>query len=143
MTTWKRKQDKFLMDFYQMCIESETDRLYLREKLLEQQEIVQARTAITFNEWKQNASLVQSKKAANASQHKAQTVDPDKSGIIVEDDDKKVVSNYIWDFGNMVVGSGKKRSFRITNCGKNNLGFSFEIRILQQIGITIDQIKPH
>ena len=142
MTTGKGKQDKFQMDFFQMDIESETDRLYLWEKLLEQQEIAQARTAITFNESKQNASLVQTKKAANASQSKAQAVDPDKSGIVVEDEDKIVVSNYIWDFGNMVVGSSKKRTFRMTNCGKNNLGFSFDTRILQQIGIIIDPIKP-
>ena len=58
MTTGKGKQDKFQMDFYQMDIESETDRLYLCEKLLEQREIVQASTAITFNESKQNASLI-------------------------------------------------------------------------------------
>jgi hypothetical protein len=42
----------------------------------------------------------------------------------------------------MVVGSSKKRTFRMTNCGKNNLGFSFDTRILQQIGISIDPIKP-
>ena len=42
----------------------------------------------------------------------------------------------------MVVGSSKSRTFRMTNCGRNNLGFSFDTRTLQQIGIAIDPIKP-
>jgi len=42
----------------------------------------------------------------------------------------------------MVVGSTKKKTFRITNCGKNSLNFSFDTRLLQQIGMSIDPSKP-
>lgn len=82
------------------------------------------------------------KKNARASPGKTQGFDLDKSGVFQEEDDKIIVSNYICDFGNMVVGSSKKKTFRMTNCGKNNLNFTFDTRILQQIGITIDPAKP-
>lgn len=142
MPTGKGKPDKFQMDLFQMDVEAETDRLYLCEKLLEQQEILQARTAIKFNESKQNASVIAPKKGPKASPSKTQAVELDKSGLAAEDEDKVIVSNYICDFGHMVVGSSKRRTFRMTNCGKNNLGFTFDTRILQQIGIAIDPNKP-
>lgn len=95
MTTAKGKQDKFQMDFQQMDTQAEADRLYLCEKLLEQQSITTARAAISFKESKQKPSLTQTNKAANASQSLAQAADLDKSGIVVEDDNKIVVATYV------------------------------------------------
>ena len=89
-----------------------------------------------------NASMVATKKGDKVSPNKTQGFDPDKSGALLEDDDRVIVTNYVCDFGNMVVGSTKKKTFRITNCGKNSLNFSFDTRILQQIGIAIDPSKP-
>jgi hypothetical protein len=125
-----------------MDIQAETDRLYLCEKLLEQQELAQARTAVKFNDTKLNATLNATKQNAKGSPNKTQGFDPNQSGINLEDDDKIIVTNYICDFGNMVVGSSKRKTFRMTNCGKNSLSFSFDTRLLQNIGIGIDPPKP-
>lgn len=40
------------------------------------------------------------------------------------------IANYICDFGNVVVGSTKKKSFRLTNIGKIPVTFNFDKRIL-------------
>jgi len=104
---------------------------------------MQAKTAIKFNDTKMNTSMAGTKKNTKVSPNKTQLVDPENSGdLFVGDEDKIFVSNYICDFGNMVVGSSKKRTFRMTNCGKNSLSFSFDTRLLQQIGISIDPPKP-
>lgn len=79
---------------------------------------------------------------AKGSPNKTQGFDQNQSGINLEDDDKIIVTNYICDFGNMVVGSSKRKTFRMTNCGKNSLSFSFDTRLLQNIGIAIDPPKP-
>lgn len=40
-----------------------------------------------------------------------------------------VIANYVCDFGNVVVGSAKKKSFRLTNVGKIPVTFSFDKKI--------------
>ena len=40
------------------------------------------------------------------------------------------IANYICDFGNVVVGSTKKKSFRLTNVGKIPVTFTFDKKIL-------------
>ena len=40
------------------------------------------------------------------------------------------IASYTCDFGNVVVGSTKKKSFRLTNVGKLPVSFSFDKRIL-------------
>jgi hydrocephalus-inducing protein len=138
----KGKQDKALIEVDNMEIEAEADRLYLCERLLEQEEILQAKTAIKFNDTVKDNSMVATKKG-KTSPVKSPGADLENSGdIMAEDDDKIIVSNYMCDFGNIVVGQSKSKKFRMTNCGKNSLTFSFDTRILQQIGLSIDPAKP-
>jgi hypothetical protein len=40
------------------------------------------------------------------------------------------IASYICDFGNVVVGSTKKKSFRLTNVGKIPVTFNFDKKIL-------------
>ena len=51
------------------------------------------------------------------------------------------ISNYVCDFGNVVVGQTKKKSFRLTNVGKLPVNFNFDKKILNQAGISIDPDK--
>jgi hypothetical protein len=40
------------------------------------------------------------------------------------------IATYICDFGNVVVGSTKKKSFRLTNVGKLPVTFNFDKKLL-------------
>jgi len=40
------------------------------------------------------------------------------------------ITNYLCDFGNVVVGGSKKKSFRLTNVGKIPLNFNFDKKVL-------------
>jgi hypothetical protein len=40
------------------------------------------------------------------------------------------ISNYVCDFGNVVVGNSQKKSFRLTNVGKIPVTFSFDKKLL-------------
>jgi hypothetical protein len=40
------------------------------------------------------------------------------------------LATYVCDFGNVVVGSTKKKSFRLTNVGKVPVNFNFDKKIL-------------
>ena len=51
------------------------------------------------------------------------------------------ICTYVCDFGNVVVGGSKKRSFRLTNVGKIPINFLFDKTLLGQAGIAIDQDK--
>lgn len=51
------------------------------------------------------------------------------------------ICTYVCDFGNVVVGGSKKRSFRLTNVGKIPINFVFDKKLLSQAGIAIDQDK--
>lgn len=51
------------------------------------------------------------------------------------------ISTYCCDFGNVVVGGSKKKSFRLTNVGKIPINFLFDKKLLGQAGIAIDQDK--
>jgi hypothetical protein len=48
------------------------------------------------------------------------------------------ISTYCCDFGNVVVGGSKKKSFRLTNVGKIPINFLFDKKLLGQAGIAID-----
>jgi len=52
-----------------------------------------------------------------------------------------ILTNYVCDFGHMVVGTSKKRSFRLTNVGWLPLTFNFDKKLLGAIGITIEPDK--
>jgi len=52
-----------------------------------------------------------------------------------------VIASYTCDFGNVVVGSTKKKSFRLTNVGKLPVSFSFDKKLLNQAGISIEPDK--
>lgn len=41
-----------------------------------------------------------------------------------------VIANYTCDFGNVVVGSTKRKTFRLTNVGKLPVTFNFDKKIL-------------
>lgn len=51
------------------------------------------------------------------------------------------ITNYLCDFGNVVVGGSKKKSFRLTNTGKIPINFNFDKKLLGQAGIAIDPDK--
>jgi len=48
---------------------------------------------------------------------------------------------YVCDFGNVIIGGSKKRSFRLTNVGKIPINFNFDKKLLGQAGITFDTDK--
>ena len=51
------------------------------------------------------------------------------------------IATYQCDFGNVVVGSTKKKTFRLTNVGKIPVTFNFDKKILTQAGISIEPDK--
>jgi hypothetical protein len=51
------------------------------------------------------------------------------------------LATYVCDFGNVVVGMTKKKSFRLTNVGKLPVTFNFDKKVLNQAGIAIDPDK--
>ena len=51
------------------------------------------------------------------------------------------IANYVCDFGNVVVGSTKKKTFRLTNVGKVPVSFNFDKKILTMAGIAIEPDK--
>ncbi len=51
------------------------------------------------------------------------------------------IANYTCDFGNVVVGNSKKKSFRFTNTGRLPINFSFDKKILANYGISIEPDK--
>jgi len=51
------------------------------------------------------------------------------------------LATYVCDFGNVVVGMTKKKSFRLTNIGKLPVTFNFDKKVLNQAGIAIDPDK--
>lgn len=51
------------------------------------------------------------------------------------------IAAYQCDFGNVVVGSTKKKSFRLTNVGKIPVTFNFDKKILTTAGISIEPDK--
>ena len=52
-----------------------------------------------------------------------------------------VIANYVCDFGNVVVGNTKRKTFRLTNVGNIPLSFSFDKKIMSAAGISIDPDK--
>jgi len=55
--------------------------------------------------------------------------------------DNITIGNYTCDFGNVVVGNTKKKSFRFTNTGRLPINFSFDKKILANYGISIEPDK--
>ena len=55
--------------------------------------------------------------------------------------DNITIANYSCDFGNVVVGATKKKSFRFTNVGKLPVNFAFDKKILSNYGINIEPDK--
>lgn len=51
------------------------------------------------------------------------------------------ITYYLCDFGNVVVGGSKKKSFRLTNVGKIPINFNFDKKMLGQAGIDIEPDK--
>ena len=51
------------------------------------------------------------------------------------------IASYVCDFGNVIIQRVAKRSFRLTNVGKRKLSFTFEKKILNAAGITIEPDK--
>jgi hypothetical protein len=55
--------------------------------------------------------------------------------------DNITIATYSCDFGNVVVGATKKKSFRFTNVGRLPINFSFDKKILGNYGISIEPDK--
>jgi len=58
------------------------------------------------------------------------------------------IATYICDFGNVVVGSTKRKFFRLTNVGRIPVTFNFDKRVLTQAGINVEpdkvqKVMPH
>jgi len=51
------------------------------------------------------------------------------------------IATYLCDFGNVVVGLVKRKSFRLTNVGRLAVTFNFDKKLLTQAGITIEPDK--
>ena len=51
------------------------------------------------------------------------------------------IATYVCDFGNVVVGSTKRKSFRLTNVGRIPVTFNFDKKLLTQAGIAIEPDK--
>ena len=51
------------------------------------------------------------------------------------------IATYICDFGNVVVGSTKRKFFRLTNVGRLPVTFNFDKRVLTQAGINVEPDK--
>jgi len=51
------------------------------------------------------------------------------------------IATYVCDFGHVVVGSTKKKTFRMTNVGKIPITFAFDKKILTSAGISIEPDK--
>ena len=51
------------------------------------------------------------------------------------------LSTYVCDFGNVVVGMAKKKSFRLTNVGRLPVTFNLDKKVLNQAGIAIEPDK--
>jgi len=51
------------------------------------------------------------------------------------------ISTYVCDFGNVVVGSQRKKTFRFTNVGKIPVSFQFDKKVLNNAQITIEPDK--
>lgn len=51
------------------------------------------------------------------------------------------IAAYVCDFGNVVVGSTKRKSFRLTNVGRLPVTFNLDKKLLAQAGITIEPDK--
>ena len=51
------------------------------------------------------------------------------------------IATYVCDFGNVVVGSTKRKSFRLTNVGRIPVTFNFDKKLLTQAGIAVEPDK--
>ena len=51
------------------------------------------------------------------------------------------LSTYTCDFGNVIIGGTKKRSFRLTNVGKLPVNFTLDKKLLNNASISFDQDK--
>jgi len=51
------------------------------------------------------------------------------------------IATYVCDFGNVVVGSTKRKSFRLTNVGRLPVTFNLDKKLLAQAGITVEPDK--
>ncbi len=51
------------------------------------------------------------------------------------------IASYQCDFGNVVVGQKKRKTFRLTNVGKIPVTFNFDKKVLTQAGISIEPDK--
>jgi hydrocephalus-inducing protein len=51
------------------------------------------------------------------------------------------LASYTCDFGDVVVGLTKRKSFRLTNTGRLPVTFNFDKKVLAQAGIAIEPDK--
>lgn len=49
------------------------------------------------------------------------------------------IATYVCDFGNVVVGSTQRKSFRLTNVGRIPVTFNLDKKLLTQANITVEQ----
>lgn len=70
------------------------------------------------------------------------------SGGLAADLESISLATYLCDFGDVVVGSTRRKSFRLTNVGRLPVTFNFDKKLLAQAGIAIEpdkaqKVMPH
>lgn len=78
-------------------------------------------------------------KGTPSTEEKSQTGNSQMSGG--SGTDHISLATYVCDLSNVVVGSTKKKSFRLTNVGKLPVAFNFDKKLLTQAGLAIEPDK--
>lgn len=132
-----KKEEKHTMDPFVMDVEAEADRMFLCNQILNQIDILSATQAVKgVDSDKLNRSM-STKKGMR------KTVGDGDKSMITKQLDNLVISSYQCDFGNMIVGQSKKKTFRVTNVGKCPVSFNFDKKALQNAFVTIEPDKAN
>lgn len=73
----------------------------------------------------------------------AKSVITDEAGSVRGDSGSEhiPIATYVCEFGNVVLGRSANRTFLLTNVGGVEVSFSFDKRILNEAGISVDTEK--
>lgn len=99
---------------------------------MEQPALSQTESRINTDKKNETAKSASKKGGLNATQNDSNTNSNTQmrvNGINISLDNIQL-STYVCDFGNVIVGGSKKRSFRLTNVGKLPITFSLDKKLL-------------
>lgn len=86
--------------------------------------------------------------AAGAAPDEGAALPGGAAAVSVVNLDSISIATYLCDFGDVVVGSTRRKSFRLTNVGRIPVTFNFDKKLLTQAGIAIEpdkaqKVMPH